>query len=55
MKTHLVEELIEKLDVDKHSRRICELVGHNVEEGFRTQNIVGWTCSAPFGFQRRDS
>jgi hypothetical protein len=35
-KTHLVEELIEQLDVDEHGRSVCELIRDNVEECFRT-------------------
>jgi hypothetical protein len=55
LKTHLIEELIEKFNVYEHSRSICEFVSDDVEEGFRTKNIIGWTCSTPFRFEGHES
>ena len=40
--THLVEELIQQFNVDEHCRCVSQLVGHHVEEGFRTKDITLW-------------
>ena len=47
----LVEELVEKLDVDEHRRRVGELACDDVEERFRAEEITLGACFTPLGFE----
>lgn len=47
----LVEEVIQELDVDEHGRCVGKLVGYDVEESFRTDEIVLGTGFTTLGFQ----
>jgi hypothetical protein len=37
---HLVEEVVEKLDVDKHGRGVRKFLCDNIQEHFGTEYIV---------------
>lgn len=46
--TDLIEEMVEKLDVDEHGRRVSKLVRNDIEEDFGTQHVIFRATFATF-------
>lgn len=38
--TDLIKEMVEKLNIDEHGRRVSQLVRHDIEEDFGTQYVI---------------
>ena len=49
---HLVEEMVEELDVDKHGCRVRELIRDHVQECLGTKHVVLRPRLAPLGLER---